>query len=155
MVGWDSAVDVGQGWSTVGVERETLVVRMHDTLVRKGVAMVGKAMNLWMRRMHDSVEAVRQNTDHATHHNELWIHITVLNAIIMRKGNCTSRSFEHQCSLSLQVPLQCSRAPFSSDLPSTTGPTAGVPWSSALPPLSIFVESNVCHVLCDRPVVDD
>ena len=81
MFGWDSAVDVGQGWSTVGVEREILVVRMSDTLVRKGVPMVGKAMNLWMMRMHDSVEAVRQNTDHVTHHNELWIHINVLNAI--------------------------------------------------------------------------
>ena len=43
MVGWGSAVDVGQGWSTVGVEREILVVRMSDILVRKGVAMVGKA----------------------------------------------------------------------------------------------------------------
>ena len=36
MVGWDSAVDVGQGWSTVGVEREILVVRMSETLVQQG-----------------------------------------------------------------------------------------------------------------------
>ena len=43
MVGWGSAVDVGQGWSTVGVEREILVVSMSGTLVRNGVANIGKA----------------------------------------------------------------------------------------------------------------